>query len=88
MKEAEDMEATRKLIGGLTTAARIDGLPNRWLCSEISDHCDLPPETVAAVISRRTGVLVDKTPCRVEVEQEAGLVWVNVDPLTLSEMQA
>jgi hypothetical protein len=82
------MEETRKLIDALTTAARMEGLPNRWPCTEISAYCDLQPEMVTKVARRRTGILIDGVPCLIEVEQEAECLWLNVDRLASWEMQA
>ncbi len=82
------MQEVREFLKGLTTVIQIDGLPNRWLSTEIANHCDLLPPAIERAVSSRMGVLVNHLPCRLELSNEDGSTWVGVDPLTLPEMMA
>ncbi len=82
------MQEVREFLKGLTTAVRIDGLPNRWLPTEISAYCDLPPLAIERLVRCRTGAVIDQLPCRLELSHEDGCTWVDVDLLTPSEMLA
>lgn len=82
------MQEVRELLKGLKTAVHADGLPNRWLPTEIAAYCDLPPPAIERVVRSRTAVLIDRLPCRLEISEEDGCTWVGVDFLTPSEMQA
>ncbi len=82
------MQEVRELVKGLTAAVRLDGLPNRWLPLEISAYCDLPPPVIERVIRSRTGAVIDRLPCSLEICHEDGCTWVGVDVLTLSDMCA
>ncbi len=75
------MQEVREFLKGLTTAVQMDGLPNRWLSTEIANYCNLPPLTIERAVSSRMGVLVNHLPCRLELTQEDGCAWVGVDPL-------
>jgi hypothetical protein len=82
------MQEMREFLKGLATAARMDGLPNRWLSTEIASYCDLPPPAIERTVSSRMGVLVNHLPCRLELSNEDGSTWVGVEPLTVPEMMA
>jgi len=78
-----EMQEVRELVKGLTAAVRMDGLPNRWLSTEIAEYCALPPLSVERIVKSRTGALIDQHPCRLEISEEDGCAWVGVDPLAL-----
>jgi hypothetical protein len=81
------MQEVREFLKGLTTAVRIDGLPNRWLPAEISAHCDLPPSAIERLVRCRTGAMIDRLPCRLELSEEDGCTWVDVDLLAPTDFQ-
>jgi len=37
----------------------MDGLPNRWLSTEIAEYCALPPLSVERIVKSRTGALIN-----------------------------
>lgn len=80
------MQEVRELLKGLKTAVRADGLPNRWLPTEIAAYCDLPPPAIERVVRSRTGVLINRLPCSLEISEEDGCTWVGVDLIALPEM--
>lgn len=82
------MQEVRELVKGLTTVVQMEGLPNRWQPVEIAAHCDLPAPAIERLVSSRIGALIDCLPCRLEITEENGCKWVDVDFLTPSEMQA
>ena len=82
------MHDARKLLHGLKTAVQIDGLPNRWLCTELSNHCELSPMAIEELIRRRKGVVINMVPCHIELTQEGDCTWVDVEPFALHELCA